>query len=169
MPLSARSSRWSQGATSRHRHITRLQPDGKAPSLAASQPPSSPSITCVCPLPLPHHAGDTIYLCPAEPGAPPFVAHLESLHEQLPASAGGGAAAQAAAPPGSMWAGVRWFYRRVKDTGEALPLPACCCGYLPSCAIPSHGHTCRVTWHALRTPRPSSLCGQRRCTAGSLS
>lgn len=55
--------------------------------------------------------GDAVYLCPADPGAPPFVAHLESLHEQLPGGAGGGSPCKATAAQGSMWAGVRWFYR----------------------------------------------------------
>ncbi|KAL4425437.1 hypothetical protein ABPG75_009453 [Micractinium tetrahymenae] len=56
--------------------------------------------------------GNAVYLWPAEPGTLPFVAHLESLHEQLPGSASGGTAAHMPeAAPRSKWVGVRWFYR----------------------------------------------------------
>jgi hypothetical protein len=42
-------------------------------------------------------AGDHVYLRPAQPGLPAFVAKLESLHQQR--------------EDGSKWAGVRWYYR----------------------------------------------------------
>ncbi len=44
-------------------------------------------------------AGDHIYLTPAEPGIPPYIGKLHSLHED---TAGG-----------SMCATVRWYYRLV--------------------------------------------------------
>lgn len=60
------------------------------------------------------------------------MAHLESLHEQLPGGAGGGSPCKATAAQGSMWAGVRWFYRQEPAAGGGAPVAAClalCCAY----------------------------------------
>lgn len=84
--------------------------------------------------------GDCIYLCSTEPGLPPYVARLESLHQQVAGTeagdteAGGGGSAGAAGRAeqaggsggggGGMWAGVRWLYRWVSRSRAAEALLA---------------------------------------------
>ena len=47
-------------------------------------------------------AGDNVLLRPADPELPPFLAKLESMHEERAAGGSGG---------GGMFVGVRWYYR----------------------------------------------------------
>lgn len=58
--------------------------------------------------------GDHILLRPSDPSLPPYIAKLESLHEE---KGGGGGAGPAADGSNRKVAAVRWYARRVEPEG----------------------------------------------------